>query len=52
MLIGLLGLIVPVFPGTVVIWLAALVMGCYRFHTLGIILFVIITILMLIVPCG
>jgi len=49
MLIGLLGLIVPVFPGTVVIWLAALGYGVVTgFHTLGIILFVIITILMLI----
>ena len=49
MLVGLFGLIVPVFPGTVVIWLAALGYGVVTgFHTLGIILFVIITILMLV----
>jgi uncharacterized protein YqgC (DUF456 family) len=48
MLVGLFGLIVPVFPGTVVIWLAALGYGVVTgFHTLGIVLFVIITILML-----
>ena len=44
MLVGLFGLIVPVFPGTVVIWLAALGYGVVTgFHTLGIVLFVIIT---------
>jgi uncharacterized protein YqgC (DUF456 family) len=49
MLVGLFGLIVPVFPGTVVIWLAALGYGVVTgFHTLGIVLFVIITILMLV----
>jgi hypothetical protein len=49
MLIGLFGLIVPIFPGTVVIWLAALGYGIVAgFSTLGIILFVIITILMLV----
>lgn len=48
MLLGLFGLIVPVFPGTVVIWLAALGYGVVTgFETLGVILFVIITLLML-----
>ena len=48
MLVGLFGLIVPVFPGTVVIWLAALGYGVVTgFHTLGIVLFVFITLLML-----
>jgi uncharacterized protein YqgC (DUF456 family) len=49
MLVGLFGLIVPIFPGTVVIWLAALGYGVVTgFHTLGIVLFVIITVLMLV----
>ena len=48
MLVGLFGLIVPIFPGTVIIWLAALGYGVVSgFGTLGIVLFVIITILML-----
>jgi hypothetical protein len=48
MLVGLFGLIVPIFPGTVVIWLAALGYGVVTgFSTLGIVLFVIITLLML-----
>jgi uncharacterized protein YqgC (DUF456 family) len=48
MLIGLFGLIVPIFPGTVVMWLAALGYGVVTgFSTLGIILFVIITLLMI-----
>ncbi len=49
MLVGLVGLIIPVFPGIVVIWLAALAYGLVTgFETLGIILFVLISILMLI----
>ncbi len=48
MLVGLFGLIVPLFPGIVVIWLAALGYGIVvGFHTTGIIIFVVITILML-----
>jgi len=48
MLVGLFGLLVPLFPGTVVMWLAALGYGVVSgFSTLGIILFVIITLLML-----
>lgn len=48
MLIGLFGLILPIFPGTVVMWLAALGYGIVNgFSTLGIVLFVVITILML-----
>jgi uncharacterized protein YqgC (DUF456 family) len=47
-LIGLFGLIIPVFPGMVVIWLAVLGYGVIKgFSTLGIGLFVIITLLML-----
>jgi uncharacterized protein YqgC (DUF456 family) len=47
-LIGLFGLIVPVFPGIVVIWLAVLGYGVVKgFSTLGIVLFVIVTVLML-----
>lgn len=49
MLIGLLGLIVPIFPGLVIIWLAALAFGLvHGFTTLGWVLFAIITILMMI----
>ncbi len=47
MLIGLFGLVVPIFPGLVVIWLAALGYGILAgFHTLGIWMFVLITLLM------
>jgi uncharacterized protein YqgC (DUF456 family) len=46
MLIGLFGLIVPVFPGITVIWLAALGYGVATgFTTLGWVLFAVITIL-------
>jgi hypothetical protein len=49
MLLGLFGLVVPLFPGIVVIWLAALGYGIVvGFNTLGIILFLVITILMLV----
>jgi uncharacterized protein YqgC (DUF456 family) len=48
MLVGLLGLVVPLFPGIVVIWLAALGYGIVvGFNPPGIVLFVVITILML-----
>jgi len=46
MLVGLFGLIVPVFPGIAVIWLAALGYGVTTgFTTLGWVLFTVITIL-------
>lgn len=49
MLLGLFGLIVPIFPGLVIIWIAALIFGIiHGFTTLGWALFAIITILMLI----
>ena len=49
MLIGLFGLIIPIFPGNVVMWLAALVYGLvFGFGTLGGIVFAILTVLMLI----
>lgn len=45
MLIGLVGLIIPLFPGVLVMWVAALIYGItVGFNTLGIILFVLITI--------
>src|SRR4030066_329866 len=48
MLVGLFGLVVPVFPGLVVMWLAALGYGVVTgFTTLAWVLFVIITLLML-----
>ncbi|MDD2696044.1 MAG: DUF456 domain-containing protein [Anaerolineales bacterium] len=47
-LVGLFGLIVPVFPGMVIIWLAVLGYGVATgFSKLGIALFVVITLLML-----
>ncbi len=47
MLVGLFGLVVPIFPGLVVMWLAALGYGLAKgFGTLGIVLFVLITLLM------
>ncbi len=46
MLAGLIGLIVPVFPGLVVMWLAALGYGiAFGFSTPGIVIFVIISLL-------
>ena len=49
MLVGLFGLVVPIFPGLVVMWLAALGYGVANgFSTLGIVLFVIISILMVV----
>ncbi|MCD6402035.1 MAG: DUF456 domain-containing protein [Anaerolineales bacterium] len=49
MLVGLFGLIVPIFPGNVVIWLAALIYGVVTsFNTLGWWMFGLITILMII----
>jgi hypothetical protein len=46
MLVGLFGLIIPVFPGILVIWLAALGFGLVvGFNTLGIVIFIFITIL-------
>jgi uncharacterized protein len=48
MLVGLFGLIVPLFPGILVIWLAALGYGVVTgFNTMGILVFALITFLML-----
>lgn len=48
LLVGLFGLIVPIFPGLVIMWLATLVYGIVTgFRTLGIVLFIIITLLMI-----
>lgn len=48
MLVGLLGLVVPVFPGIVIMWLAALGYGVITgFSGLGIAIFVVLTILMI-----
>lgn len=47
MLVGLFGLIIPIFPGIIVIWLAVLAYGLVTgFTTLGWIMFVLITILL------
>lgn len=46
MLIGLFGLIIPIFPGLAVMWLSALGFGLVKgFSTLGIWMFVLITLL-------
>lgn len=46
MLIGLFGMLVPLFPGILVMWVSALIYGItVGFTTLGIIIFVLITIL-------
>ena len=48
MLVGLVGLVVPVFPGLVVIWLAALGYGVVAgFGTLGTVMFTLITLLLI-----
>ena len=49
MLVGLFGLIIPIFPGNVIIWLAALIYGLiFGFGNSGGILFAILSVLMLI----
>jgi uncharacterized protein YqgC (DUF456 family) len=49
MMVGLFLSIIPFFPGITVIWLAALIYGIVTgFNTLGIVLFVLITIGMLV----
>lgn len=48
MLFGLFGLIIPIFPGNVVMWVAALLYGLiFDFGKLGGIIFAVITLLML-----
>ena len=48
MLVGLFGQVIPIFPGTIIMWLAALGYGLAAgFGTLGIVIFIILTILML-----
>jgi uncharacterized protein YqgC (DUF456 family) len=48
MLFGLFGLIIPIFPGNVVMWIAALIYGLiFGFGRLGGIMFAVITVLML-----
>jgi uncharacterized protein YqgC (DUF456 family) len=48
-LVGFLGLILPIYPGIVIIWLAALGYGIATgFNTIGIIVFVILTLLMVV----
>ncbi|MEW5871251.1 MAG: DUF456 domain-containing protein [Chloroflexota bacterium] len=48
MLIGLLGLVVPIYPGLVIMWLAALGYGILTgFDTLAIFIFIVLTLLML-----
>lgn len=47
-LVGLFGLIIPVFPGIVIIWLATLGYGILAgFGTIGVILFILQTLLMI-----
>lgn len=47
-LVGLFGLIVPLFPGILVIWLAALAYGILSgFSNIGILIFIVITLLMI-----
>jgi uncharacterized protein YqgC (DUF456 family) len=49
MVVGLFGLIVPIFPGITVIWLAALGYGVVTgFTTLGWVLFAVITVLLIV----
>lgn len=49
MVVGWLGLVIPVFPGTIVMWVAMGLYGLiYGFGKVGLILFLIITVLMVI----
>jgi uncharacterized protein YqgC (DUF456 family) len=46
MLVGLFGLVIPIFPGNAVMWVAVLIYGLiFGFGTEGIILFILITLL-------
>ena len=48
MLVGLFGLIIPIFPGGVVIWVASLIYGIlFGFGTVGWIIFALLTLLMI-----
>ena len=48
MLVGLFGLVVPIFPGGVVIWLAGLGYGLnFGFGTVGTVIFIFMTLLMI-----
>ena len=48
MLVGLFGLVIPIFPGNIIIWLAALGYGWVTgFSTAAIVILVLITLLML-----
>jgi uncharacterized protein len=48
MLVGLIGMVVPIYPGMLIMWLSALGYGIAAgFSTLGIVLFVIISLLAL-----
>ncbi|HUF37656.1 MAG TPA: DUF456 domain-containing protein [Anaerolineales bacterium] len=48
MLVSLAGLIIPIFPGTIIIWAVALLYGIVTgFDTLGIVILVVITVLMI-----
>jgi len=49
MLVGLFGLVIPIFPGNVVMWVAALIYGLvFGFGTKGIIIFILLTVLTII----
>lgn len=49
LLVGLFGLLIPIFPGLLVMWLAALAYGIFSngFDTLGWVMFILITLLAL-----
>ncbi|HBY07738.1 MAG TPA: hypothetical protein DEH22_08135 [Chloroflexi bacterium] len=49
MLVGLFGLVIPIFPGNVVMWVAALIYGiAFGFGVKGLIIFILLTILTII----
>lgn len=53
MIVGLVGLVIPIFPGGIIIWLASLGYGVIvGFDTLGIIIFILITIFMIFSAVG
>lgn len=48
MLVGLFGMVIPIFPGGVIIWLAAFIYGLlFGFNGWGILIFIILTLLMI-----
>ena len=53
MLVGLFGLIIPIFPGNMVMWIAVLIYGfVFGFGLKGVVIFIVITLLTIVAMLG